>query len=183
MRNWRTSSVILGVSIVFVLLMAPPISGKDVPIPGIAAADIKLNLQKLGLKFTGPRPAKDAVSGFEGYLDDGEGIDPDTGVTLSCSITAIDPLKIKYVTFRVYGADVAGILPPEYFIAVAKGFLGYTATLPYDGAEPAKAKAWVEENIGRANKPGAIITKIGQVEFTLAGGKYVRFLSVRAIEK
>lgn len=179
MRNWRIGSVILGMSIIFVLLMAPPISSKDIPIPGIAAADIKLNLQKLGLKFTGPRPAKS----FDGYLDDGEGVDPDTGVTLSCSIIAVDPLKIKYVTFRVDGTAVAGILPPEYFIAVAKGFLGYTATLPYDGAEPAKARAWVEENIGRANKPGSIITKIGPVEFTLAGGKYLRFLSVRAIEK
>ncbi len=147
-------------------------------IPGIAAADIKLNLEKWGLKFTGPRPLKE----FEGYLDDGKATDSDTGVELSCTISALDPTKVKSVTFRAEGSLVAGALPPEAYLAVAKGFLGFAATLPYDNSEPAKARAWVEENIDKANQSGKpITTTIGSVEFTLAGGKYIRLLSLKPV--
>ncbi|NPV92088.1 MAG: hypothetical protein HPY50_15080 [Firmicutes bacterium] len=148
-------------------------------ISGILAADIKLNLEKSWkLKFTGPRP----VPGSKEYLDDGKVTDPDTGVQLSCTITEDTATKVKYATFRADGTGVAGLLPAEIYLAVAKGFLGFSSTLPYDGSDPAKAKEWVEKNISKANQPGKpITTTIGQVEFTLAGGKYIRLLSLKPV--
>lgn len=146
-------------------------------IPGILAADIKVNLeQSWKLKFTGPR----SVPNSKEYLDDGKVTDPDTGVELSCTITEDIATKVKYATFRVDGTGVAGLLPAERFLAVSKGFLGYCSTLPYDGSDPDKAKEWIEKNIGNANQPGkSITTTIGNVEFKLAGGKYIRLLSMR----
>jgi len=149
-------------------------------IPDIEAADIKLNLEKWGLKFTGPRPFKDDT----GYLDDGEVVDPDTQVKLSCTIMAKTPMAIQSVTFRADGALVAGNISPERYLAVSKGFLGYCATLPYDGSEPEKAREWVEKNLDQANQPDKpIVTVIGQVEYKLAGAKYFRLLSMKPIQQ
>ncbi|OPY64076.1 MAG: hypothetical protein A4E56_00130 [Pelotomaculum sp. PtaU1.Bin065] len=146
-------------------------------IPGIAAADIKLNLEKWGLKFTGPRPLSEEVGG--GYLDDGKVKDPDTGVDLSCTISAETPTKIKTAIFRVDGSLMAGTISRDIFIAVTEGFLGYCATLPYDGAEPAKAKAWVEDNVEKIKIGQPISSTIGSVNYRLAGNEYFTFLTIK----
>jgi len=152
-------------------------------IPGIAAIDITGNLEKWGLKFDGPKPLSKDVGG--GYHNNGEVIDRDTGAKLSCTISADNyPLGINSVTFRVDGTLMAGTLSPELYLTVAGGFLGYCATLPYDGAEPQEAKKWVEDNIAKANQQGKpLITTIGPVEYTLAGSKYFRLLTIKPIAK
>lgn len=46
--------------------------------------------------------------------------------------------------------------------SMAAQFLGYVASLPYEGSSPNRARAWVESNIGRSAS-----TEIGGVRFEL----------------
>jgi len=70
------------------------------------------------------------------------------------------------VRVDIVRAEISG-----YFdIKSAVQFLGFVATLPYDGSDPDKARLWVAENIG---KPHAEII-IGPVWFELRGdGSFV----------
>ncbi len=136
-------------------------------IPGITAADIKLNLKNWKIEFTGPRP----VPNKNEYLDDGKANDPDTGVELSSTITTRGPTKIEYVIFRTIG-DSSSL---NSYKAITESFLSYCATLPYDGSEPQKAKDWVSANL-KTVKPGKpVLTVIGAVEYQLSSGSELAY--------
>ena len=50
----------------------------------------------------------------------------------------------------------------EEINAVTEGYFGYCSTVPYEDAEPDKAKQWVEKNVEKATKPGNVLsTQIG----------------------
>lgn len=56
----------------------------------------------------------------------------------------------------------------EHFHGVAAGYLGYCATVPFEGAEPKKCKQWIADNIAKCSEAGKTETlKIGSVEFSL----------------
>jgi hypothetical protein len=61
--------------------------------------------------------------------------------------------------------------------ALAGDFLGYVARVPYEGAQPEEAKAWVEQNVG--SKASA---KFGGVSYTLAAKAERRFLKLEKLE-
>lgn len=144
-------------------------------IPGLAAADIKLNLERTwGLKFSGPRIGQDLAQ------DSGEAVDPDTGVKLICNIFETSPLHIQWVDFVIDASSVAGLVSEKAINAVTEGYFGFCATLPYDGAEPAKAKQWVSNNVRKATKAGNVIsTQIGPAKFEMFGTTYFRTLRVK----
>jgi hypothetical protein len=144
-------------------------------IPGLTAADIKVNLeQDLGFHFTGPEMRQTFA------VDHGEGVDSTTGVKLICDIYESSPMAIQWVEFMVDGSGVAGSINPALFNAVAEGYFGYVATLPYEGADPEKAKAWVKANVKTANKQGKVLTTvIGPVKYELYGMPWFRTLEVK----
>lgn len=144
-------------------------------IPGLAAADVKLNLEKRGFKFTDPKPLKE----YTGYLDEGKTKDPDTGLELSCTISADDPTKVKSVIFRADGTLAAGTISENSYLSMAKSYLGFCATMPYDGADPEKARQWVEENINNVKQNQSMDIKIGLVKYRLAGNSYFRLLTIK----
>jgi hypothetical protein len=61
--------------------------------------------------------------------------------------------------------------------ALAQDFLGYIARVPYAGAQPEEAKAWVEQSVG--TKASA---KFGGVSYTLAAKADRRFLGLEKLE-
>ena len=61
--------------------------------------------------------------------------------------------------------------------ALAQDFLGYVARVPYEGAQPEEAKAWVEQSVG--SKASA---KFGDVSYTLAAKADRRFLKLEKLE-
>ena len=61
--------------------------------------------------------------------------------------------------------------------ALAQDFLGYVARVPYEGAQPEEAKAWVEQSVG--SKASA---KFGGVSYTLAAKAGRRFLGLEKLE-
>lgn len=148
---------------------------KEHIIPGLTSGDIKVNLERTwGFKFTGPQIRKTLA------IDHGEAIDPDTGVELICDIYESSPMAIQWVEFMVDGSAVAGSLDSALFNAVAEGYLGYAATVPYDGADQEKARAWVKANIKAADKQGKVLTTvIGPVKFELYGTQWFRVLEVK----
>jgi len=147
-------------------------------IPGLTAADIKLNLQQTwGLEFSGPRPGEDLAQ------DTGQTVDYDTGVKLICNIFETTPMHVLWVDFVVDASLVAGSIGVEKINAVTEGYFGYCSTVPYEDAEPDKAKQWVEENVKKATEPGNVLSiQIGSAQFDMFGTEYFRTLRVKPIE-
>jgi len=147
--------------------------------PGASLGDIKHGLEKWGLEFADPEEIKGKDGREDLYLDKGVGAALDTKVVLSCNIISTPELQIASARFKVDGLDVADSLSPGKYLAVAEGFLGYCAALPYDGAEPLKAKLWIKDNIGKVKPGEPVKTVIGSVEYQLSADKYTRLLTVR----
>lgn len=145
-------------------------------VPGLMPADIKINLEDTwGLDFDGPEKLIDL------WLDHGEAVDPDTGAMLVCDIYEnAAGLDVAWVEFTVDASGVAGQTSVELITALASGFLGYCATLPYEGADPEAAKAWVEDNAAKAIGEGNLLTNdIGGARFLFYGMPYIRVLEVK----
>lgn len=121
-------------------------------IPGLTAADIKLNLQDRDFTCDGPR--SDATGG---------------GISYSCTSPG----------YRVYihGSGVTNIDSVTAFAlgddATAASFLGYLASVPYRGADQARARVWVESNVSTG---GSLV--IGGVTFRLGGPDGGRTLDI-----
>ncbi|MGH2554366.1 MAG: hypothetical protein ACRDHO_01425 [Actinomycetota bacterium] len=124
-------------------------------IPGAISGDFKTNLEGTwGLQWTGPQEGATGT-----YFDEGETIDPDTGARLSASIHGDGPSAIAFFECSVDGGstDLAG------------SYLGFCATVPYDGAAPDAARAWVRDNVS-AVQPGTPIEEtFGGIRFILSG--------------
>lgn len=148
-------------------------------IPGLEAANIKLNLQQdWGFEFTGLQPGDDISQ------DNGRAVDLDTGLELVCNIFETSPFHVQWVDFVVNASSVAGFAKPDLVTDLAKVYFGYCATVPYDDAEPEKARQWVEENVDKATKAGNVLsTRIGSVQFDMFGTEYFRTLRVKPIEE
>ena len=131
-------------------------------LPGLVAADLKINLERQGLTCSGPRKEETTVS----WLCQGQDSD---GVRYRAEFLGHPVCCIDYVTATVMagGADNQ----------VATNFLGFIATSPYDGAEPERSRAWVEENIG-----GDLETEIGPAMLRLSGPEDAPSVSLAAVD-
>jgi len=161
--------------------VAPSTSEKEPAIqdviPGLLAADIKLNLKDWGLKKVDTKNSES--SGDISYSSSTK--DSDTGTELSYYFVTDSVAHVKYATFSAL--NLTGV-SEEKFIDVASGFLKYSATVPFDDAEPAKSKEWVAETIKKCNKEGHVESMtVGNVEFSLYGvGSSSRFLEIKLVK-
>jgi hypothetical protein len=134
-------------------------------IPGLTPQDVYLSLENRGFRCSEPE-----VMGTENvvrwtcerqeakgrYLVEIDSKDANSVRLLKAWVIADDPAR----------AD-----------ALAGDFLGYVARVPYEGAQPEEAKAWVEQNVG--SKASA---KFGGVSYTLAAKAERRFLKLEKLE-
>lgn len=120
----------------FVLFLASQASAQV--IPGLAPVDVYLSLEKSD--FTTQKNYGKEQHEFVCSLD-AEG----TSYRVTIYIPAGEITKVKVVSAVVTntGNDESATNPD------AADFLGYAATLNYDGAMPAEAKDWVEKNVGK----------------------------------
>jgi hypothetical protein len=134
-------------------------------IPGLTPQDVYLNLENKGFKCSEP-----------------ELMGPDNEVRWTCEkkeanseylveIDSSDANSVRLVEAWVVSSD------PARADALAQDFLGYVATVPYEGAQPEEAKAWVEQNVG--SKASA---EFGGVSYTLGGKADRRFLKLEKQE-
>lgn len=129
--------------------LAPAAKPNVKVIPGMTPADVYGNLAEKGFTKAGPsKVGGDAYWKLTSKDAAGENVVGVYGPDAS-SVRLIDVLSLSFTH-----AD------PD---AAARDFLGYVATLPYDGADPAKARAWIEQNISQQQAT----TTIGGVTFAL----------------
>jgi hypothetical protein len=134
-------------------------------IPGLTPQDVYLSLENRG--FTCSEP---------------ELMEPEDEVRWTCErqgakgrclveITSKDANSVRLLKAWVISHERARA------DALAGDFLGYIATVPYEGAQPEEAKAWVEQNVG--SKASA---EFGGVSYTLGGKAGRRFLDLEKLE-
>ena len=134
-------------------------------IPGLTPQDVYLDLENRG--FTCSEP---------------ELMEPEDEVRWTCErqeakgrylveITSKDANSVRLLKAWVISHESARA------DALAGDFLGYIARVPYEGAQPEEARAWVEQNVG--NKASA---KFGGVSYTLGGKAGRRFLELEKLE-
>ena len=139
-------------------------------IPGLNLEDIRLNLQNTWkLKF------KMDASGHPAVYN-GTAVDPDTGATLTCSIYFDSVTQVLEAVFTVNGSAVMSQEPASYISQVASGYLGFSATVPYTGAQPAAAKAWIQSHV--TAQSGESTKNFGQVQYRLTTTKWVKTLMI-----
>lgn len=142
-------------------------------IPGLAKPDVIINLEdRYGIEFGQDSAGADGMSSTLGT-----GTDPVTGAMLDCMIY----WSLEGSEYRVPLVEFSCIAPtnPDDINAIASAYLGYCATIPYTGADPAAAQAWIEENVASANTQGEMLeTVIGDARFTLYGTDQARILEI-----
>src|SRR3989338_5890476 len=125
-------------------------------LPGLTTADVTLNFKDQG--FT----CSDMQQGKIGVTWTCKQETPDHEYTV---ITFGDgPLEILFVQANAlnYGSRDTNEVSSE--------FIGYVASLSFDGASPSEAKNWVQSNLGKNN----VETKYGEVTFRLTGEQETR---------
>jgi hypothetical protein len=128
-------------------------------IPGLFASDVRDLVQKRGLSCQGPRQErKTNVWVCEGRTP---------LVTYHVEVYGSAPGRIEYVT-----ASVEQVQPNDEHAA---GFLGALAAIRYQGAEPAKAKEWVEKTMAAGGQ-----TTFGPASYKLRGEPRRRTLDIKA---
>ena len=135
-------------------------------IPGLVAADIKLNLKKW-------IPEAKVQNTSNGVSYQGTGTDADTGIEMAYTIQGHSPTQITGTTFTALNAKTN-----KGFAEFAKGFLGLCATVPYTGNNQQAARSWLEANISKVSAGKPAETAIGGVKFTLSGGPQTRTLQL-----
>jgi len=153
------------------------ITQKEKGIPGLLPEDININLENaFGLKIN-------LIQGKTGnYFYYGKK-STEYGISLICQIYPTDnSLLIDFADFIVDASGGIGIISKSTINEICKEYLGYCATVPYDGSKPLAAKNWVIQNIKNI-KSGKTLTKvIGKVKFELFGTDYIKTLRIKALE-
>ena len=134
-------------------------------IPGLTPQDVYLNLENRGFKCSEP-----------------ELMGPDNEVRWTCEkqeangeylveINSSDANSVRLIEAWVISNE------PARADALAQDFLGYVARVPYEGAQPEEAKAWVKQNVG-----SKVSAEFGGVSYTLGAKAGSRFLELEKLE-
>jgi hypothetical protein len=134
-------------------------------IPGLTPQDVYLNLENRGFKCSEPE-LRGAGNEVRWTCERQEAKDE-----YLVEINSSDANSVRVVEARVISYD------PARADALARDFLGYVAIVPYEGAQPEEAKAWVEQNVG--SKASA---EFGGVSYTLGGKAGRRSLELEKLE-
>lgn len=132
---------------------APPV------IPGMESGILRTGLERRGLSCVGPQQ-------FEQW------------VTWECSGTE-DAARYVLVmrglnASRILSVD-ATVLQSGPDDAVTAEFLGYVATIPYEGARPEEARAWVQSQVGASESARKAF---GAAMYALSGPPESRSLTI-----
>lgn len=134
-------------------------------IPGLGSPDLTINLENRGLTCSGPRQEQTMAS-WRCELADS------TEVRYQVEYLGA-PSSIEYVNATV---SQLGSVSDD---SLAASFFGYVATIPYDGALPSDARAWVEANVGGMTEAADMTERqFGPAMFRLRGPERARTLSI-----
>jgi hypothetical protein len=134
-------------------------------IPGLTPQDVYLNLENRDFKCSEPE-----LMGRNNQVRWTCEKQEANGEYL-VEINSSDANSVRLVEARVISSD------PAHADALAQDFLGYVATIPYEGAHPEEAKAWVKQNVG-----SKVSAEFGGVSYTLGGKAGRHFLKLENLE-
>jgi hypothetical protein len=134
-------------------------------IPGLTPQDVYLNLENKGFKCSEPK-----LMGHQNEVRWTCEKQEAQGEYL-IKIDSSDANSVRLVKARVISQD------PARADALAQDFLGYVARVPYEGAQPEEAKAWVKQNVG-----SKVSAEFGGVSYTLGAKAGSRFLELEKLE-
>jgi outer membrane biosynthesis protein TonB len=134
-------------------------------IPGLTPQDVYLNLENKGFKCSEPK-----LMGHQNEVRWTCEKQEAQGEYL-VKIDSSDANSVRLVKARVISHD------PARADALAQDFLGYVAKVPYEGAQPEEAKAWVKQNVG-----SKVSAEFGGVSYTLGAKAGSRFLELEKLE-
>lgn len=118
-------------TIELVVTYAKPVpSDLGASIPGLTAADLKINLEDQGLQCDGPLDAGDGVMGYVCS-------NSSPSYYFEVSWFGLSPSDVRTIEGGVVWSGFGSGDP------VFDDLLGYLATVPYEGATPTEARAWV----------------------------------------
>lgn len=125
--------------------------------------DARLGLEERGFpkKSLGSSELMKAKT-YENIREDGN-----TGLQYGCSLFIEQDNTVISATF-----DILNLKPleTEEFIEVAKSYLKYCASIPYDSMDADKVKAWIDENIsGVGSGDSGLSIIVGDAKFSLYG--------------
>jgi len=133
-------------------------------ISGLTIPEISSHLADHGLECEGPYPRGETMSSWDCRPPSAAG-----SLEREVAIVGQSPERIRTVTARLSDQNE---MPPE---EAAVDFLGFVATLPYEGADPGQARQWVEENVASGGK-----LTIGTASFELYDEEKARVLRIVA---
>ncbi len=96
-----------------------------------------------------------------------------TDIEFVVEVQGTDPTRIRTVDATVLQYQAQ---PTD---AIAAEFLGFIATLPYDNADPARARDWVRSNIARSGSE--LVIASARFELTRADTGRAHILDVIAV--
>lgn len=134
---------------------------------GSHSTNIKLSLVNLGIPegivTSAPEEAKAAYSkGCHSKYTD-----PSSGVTFDYSMVMDTGFQIISASFGI-DRDIAKMNDTD-FLDVAKTYLGYCATMPYDAGDPEVSRPWIESSISSVDTGIPQTISIGDAKFELSG--------------
>ena len=169
--------IVLGIIAVCVMLANGPPKPKPGPVagnsgvqsdastprrvlPGLTGVDLHGNLTSKGFKLE-TLYGDSTTPGISWHCTSTQ-----NGCDLSAAGSGSTASELQSITASVSHRSAGDPLP------VAREFLGYIATLEYDGSKPAEAREWVRKHIPENDAT----TTIGPVRFTIKGTKWARIL-------
>jgi hypothetical protein len=135
-------------------------SGAADAIPGLYPVDVYGNLTDKGFEST------DATEGVYSYEDRNARRQYQVEIFADTpnEVNAVDAMSQRYT--------------PGDPDQTARRFLGFVASLPYEGAKPKQARNWVENNVGSTDS-----TVINGVKFNLSEGGTTRMLRIHPADR
>ena len=141
-------------------------SEEQTTIPGLAAADVTLNLEQKDFSCSGPTKLQTKIA-YACEWSDGV-------MDMVVDVYGLSPTKITLV--EATATDIG----PEVRHDEITDFLAYVATLPYEGAQPEQAAEWVRANVAKADKRGQVLSQaFGPALYELYGMERMRTLEVK----
>ncbi len=128
-------------------------------IPGLQRVDVTMSLERLVFKCEGPRYERGRQWWTCSKTDPRADYRVEVWGRSSTDITLVEATLISY--------------DPANTDRAARAFLGYVATVPYDGATPKAARAWVAQHVG-----SRATTEFGGVRYALQTSGETRILEI-----
>lgn len=132
---------------------------------GSHGTDIRMGLTQFGLEEAPISSAPEAARDVFAYTSTARYQDVLLGVSYDYSLTMDSEFQIIGASFGITNDGVSN----TDFIRLAKLYLGFCATMPYDASDSSQVRNWVESNIEAVGNGESAFITVGDAKFELYG--------------